>query len=244
MSNWPKNRTRSCTGQRRRFWKSVATSAPAPVMKNEWKRTAPSSPNCGFPTSGLTQPKSWTSRGCRRTKSGFPSWKMRWLSPKKRTGLVSESGRKKGCELLRTCCAFTTIWISSLFLKPWGQSEIPTPGWEQIFSKMRYLCRESRWNISCVVRLTKETELYAPGEKAYEILKGAVVRGAEPGVLSKTTMRTHKFKDAKMCPRVLAYDANALYPSTMEVVAQWAQTPRNVENFIEVLQRDRWFGFA
>ena len=87
-------------------------------------------------------------------------------------------------------------------------------------------------------------ELYAPGEKAYEILKGAVVRGAEPGVLSKTTMRTHKFKDAKMCPRVLAYDANALYPSTMEVVAQWAQTPRGDEKFIKVLQRDRWFGFA
>ena len=55
--------------------------------------------------------------------------------------LVSESGRKKGCELLRTCFAFTTIWISSLFLKPWSQSEIPTRGWEWIFSKMRYLCR-------------------------------------------------------------------------------------------------------
>ena len=37
---------------------------------------------------------------------------------------------------------------------------------------------------------------------------------------------------------------NALYPSTMEVVAQWAQTPRSDEKFIKVLQRDRWFGFA
>ena len=88
-------------------------------------------------------------------------------------------------------------------------------------------------------------ELYTPGEKAYEIFKGAVVGGGgQPGVLSKTRIRTHKFKDAKMCPRVMAYDANALYPSTMEVVAQWAQTPRNVEKFIKVLQRDRWFGFA
>ena len=42
---------------------------------------------------------------------------------------------------------------------------------------------------------------------------------AEPGVMSKTRIRTHKFQDAKMCPRVLAYDANPLYPSTMEVVA-------------------------
>ena len=62
--------------------------------------------------------------------------------------------------------------------------------------------------------------------------------------LSKTRIRSHKFKDAKMCPRVMACDANVLYPSTMEVVAQWAQTPRNVEEFIKVLQRDRWFGFA
>ena len=38
--------------------------------------------------------------------------------------------------------------------------------------------------------------------------------------MSKTRIRTHKFQDAKMCPRVLAYDANALYPDTMEVVAQ------------------------
>ncbi|CAH3043749.1 unnamed protein product [Porites lobata] len=45
-------------------------------------------------------------------------------------------------------------------------------------------------------------------------------QGAEPCVMSKTRIRTHKFQDAKMCPRVLAYDANALYPDTMEVVAQ------------------------
>ena len=63
--------------------------------------------------------------------------------------LVSESGRKKGCERFRFCCSFTTIWISSLLLKPWSQSEIPTRGWESIFSKMRYLF--------CVARLTKET---------------------------------------------------------------------------------------
>ena len=80
---------------------------------------------------------------------------------------------------------------------------VPLPG-----VSMRYLLRRT-------LNKRDAPELYAPGEKAYEILKGAVVRGAEPGVLSKTTMRTHKFKDAKMCPRVLAYDANALYPSTM-----------------------------
>ena len=68
----------------------------------EWFETAE---KLDFP--GLPPHKEW-----------FSDLKMRWLSPKKRIGLVSESGRKKGCELLRNCCAFTTIWISSLFLKP------------------------------------------------------------------------------------------------------------------------------
>ena len=152
--------------------------------------------------------------------------------------LVSESGRKKGCELFRFCCSFTTIWISSLLLKPWSQSEIPTRGWESIFSKMRYLF--------CVARLTKETlrSCTPQGRRPTKFSTAQFSGGGGAGVLSKTRIRTHKFKDAKMCPRVMAYDANALYPSTMEVVAQWAQTPRNVEKFIKVLQRDRWFGFA
>lgn len=102
---------------------------------------------------------------------------------------------------------------------------------------MKYLLRRT-------INKRDAPELYAPGEKAYEIVKGAVVGRAEPGVLSKTRIRTHKFKDAKMCSRVMAYDANARYPSAMEVVEQWAQTPRNVQKFIKVLQRDRWFGFA
>ena len=245
MWKWPTNRTRSCTCQRWRFWKSVATSPPAPVMTNGWKRTAPSSPNCGFPTSFLTQPKSWTSRGCRLPKSDFPSWRMRWLSPKKRTGLVSESDRKKRCELLRIGCTFTTIWISNLFLKPWSQCEIPTRRWESIFSKIQYLCRESRWNISCVVRLTKEKPgVVRPRGGGLRNSQRRGCRGAEPGLMSKTIIRTHKFQDAKMCRRVPGYGVNETYPSTMEVFAHWAQTPRKVEKFIEILQRDRWFGFA
>ena len=56
--------------------------------------------------------------------------------------------------------------------------------------------------------------------------------------MSKTIIRTHKFQDAKMCRRVPGYGVNETYPSTMEVVAHWAQTPRKVEKFIEILQRD------
>ena len=109
---------------------------------------------------------------------------------------------------------------------------VPLPG-----VSMKYLLRGT-------LNKRDALELYAPGEKAYEILKGTVVGEAWPGVMSKTRIRKHKFQDAKTCLRVLTYDANALYPSTMEVVAQCAQTPRYVEKFIEVLQRNRCFGFA
>ena len=100
-------------------------------------------------------------------------------------------------------------------------------------------------------------ELYAPGLGAYEMLKGAVVWG--PGLVfrrkneaGKTTIRSHKYQDAKVCQKVFGYDANTLHPSTMlgampfrkEVVVHWPQTPGQVERFVEALQRNRWFGFT
>lgn len=66
-------------------------------------------------------------------------------------------------------------------------------------------------------------------------------------------IRSPKFQDAKMCRSVLGYDVNALCPSTImlgampcdkEVVVHWPQKQGNVKKFIEVLQRDRRFGFA
>ena len=111
--------------------------------------------------------------------------------------------------------------------------------------KDRYLCRESRWNISCVVRLKKEKPgVVRPRGGGLRNSQRRGCRGAEPGLMSKTIIRTHKFQDAKMCRRVPGYGVNETYPSTMEVVAHWAQTPRKVEKFIEILQRDRWFGFT
>ena len=62
-------------------------------------------------------------------------------------------------------------------------------------------------------------ELYAPEREAYDMLKGAVVGG--PSLVftrkheaGKTKIRSHKYEDARLCQRVLGYNANALYPST------------------------------
>ena len=63
-------------------------------------------------------------------------------------------------------------------------------------------------------------ELYSPGKEAYERLKGAVVGGwslvftryHEVGV---TKIRSHQTVEPRVCLRILGYDANALYLSTM-----------------------------
>ena len=64
-------------------------------------------------------------------------------------------------------------------------------------------------------------ELYAPGKEAYEMLKAAAVGGpslvfTRRHVPGKTRIRTHKHKDlALLVKRILGFDANSLYPSTM-----------------------------
>jgi len=63
-------------------------------------------------------------------------------------------------------------------------------------------------------------ELYAPEREAYDMLKDAVVGGPSLVFTRKheageTKIRSHKYEDARLCQRVLGYDANALYPSTM-----------------------------
>jgi len=71
-----------------------------------------------------------------------------------------------------------------------------------------------------VLRGTVKEKLYAPTEKAYTHLKAAVSGGPsivftryhEAGV---TGIRSHQYPAAKPCKRILGYDANALYLSTM-----------------------------
>ena len=63
-------------------------------------------------------------------------------------------------------------------------------------------------------------ELWTPNEEEYKILKGVVVGGPslvftryhEVGV---TKIRSHKIANPKPCWKILGYDANALYLSTM-----------------------------
>jgi len=68
--------------------------------------------------------------------------------------------------------------------------------------------------------IERGAELYSPCKEAYGMLKEAVVGGQslvftwyhEAGV---TRIRPHRFKQPRVCKRIIGYDANALYLSTM-----------------------------
>ena len=63
-------------------------------------------------------------------------------------------------------------------------------------------------------------ELYTPGSEAYEMLKAAVVGGpslvfTRKHVAGGMRIRSHKYDLARIVKRILGFDANSLYPSTM-----------------------------
>lgn len=68
--------------------------------------------------------------------------------------------------------------------------------------------------------INRGAELWSPCKKEYHMLKGAVVGGPslvftryhEAGVRG---IRSHQFTNSKPCRRILAFDANVLYLSTM-----------------------------
>ena len=103
------------------------------------------------------------------------------------------------------------------------------------------------------------SELYRPGKEAYEMLKGAVVGGPslvftqyhEVGV---TKIRSHQTAEPRLRQRILGYDANALYLSTMleempcgkEKVVHFTGclTARAAPHLAQRLKNGTWFGFA
>ena len=63
-------------------------------------------------------------------------------------------------------------------------------------------------------------KLYAPTGEAYEMLKGAVVGGpslvfTRKHIAGQTRIRSHKYDLARIVQRILGFNANSLYPSTM-----------------------------
>ena len=102
-------------------------------------------------------------------------------------------------------------------------------------------------------------ELYSPGKEAYEMLKGAAV--GEPSLVfmqyhevGVTKIRSHQPAEPHLCQRILGYDANALYLSTMleempcrkeKVVHRTGGWTVGVApHLAQRLKNGTWFGFA
>ena len=103
----------------------------------------------------------------------------------------------------------------------------------------------------------KPPELYAPNAEAYAMLKAAVVGGpslvfTRKHVAGETRIRSHQYEDARVCRRILGYDANSLYPSTMMKempCGPGVVTARNNPEAAalvlpQLLFTKEWFGFA
>ena len=102
----------------------------------------------------------------------------------------------------------------------------------------------------------KPPKLYAPNKEAYDMLKAAVVGGpslvfTRKHVANQTRIRSHQDEDAKPAKRILGYDANSLYPSTMmkempcgEGVVTTYANPEAAARVFPDMMREGWFGFA
>ena len=103
----------------------------------------------------------------------------------------------------------------------------------------------------------KPPELYSPNKEAYAMLKAAVVGGpslvfTRKHVAGETRIRSHQYEDAKVCRRILGYDANSLYPSTMMkempcglgYVKSYDNPEAYARVFPQFLWTEEWFSFA
>ena len=105
--------------------------------------------------------------------------------------------------------------------------------------------------------IERGADLYSPGKEAYDMLKNAMVGG--PSIVFKryhevgvTQIRSHRYTKTKTCKKIIGYDANALYLSTMlrempcgkEEVVHYDNPQIAAVNLVNALKTKTWFGFA
>ena len=99
--------------------------------------------------------------------------------------------------------------------------------------------------------------LYPPNLEAYKMLKGAIVGGpslvfTRKHVVGETAIRSHCFPNSKPVKKILGYDANSLYPSTMledmpcgpGVVVTYSDPVEAAQALPMRIKTNKWFGFA
>ena len=99
--------------------------------------------------------------------------------------------------------------------------------------------------------------LFPPNLTAYKMLKGAVVGGpslvfTRKHVVGETAIRSHCCPNSKPVKKILGYDANSLYPSTMledmptgpGVVVEYEGPLAAAQALPMRIKTRKWFGFA
>ena len=103
--------------------------------------------------------------------------------------------------------------------------------------------------------IQRGAELYSPCKEVYGMLKEAVV-GGQSLVSTRyheadvTCIRPHQFKKPRVCERIISYDANMLYLSTVlrempcgnEQVIHYQNPADAASIFTERLKAGTWFG--
>ena len=103
--------------------------------------------------------------------------------------------------------------------------------------------------------IEKSAELFSPCEEAYYLLNGSLVGGPslvfsryhEAGL---TGIRSHRVKNPSICKKILCYDANALYLSTMlrDMPCEEGKVVHYNQDIAplmhKLLKNKKWFGFA
>lgn len=105
--------------------------------------------------------------------------------------------------------------------------------------------------------IKRGAELWTPCGEEYDMLKGAVVGG--PGLVftryheaGVTRIRSHQVEEPKLCRRILGYDANALYLSTMAKdipcgkgsIKHFDAPGAAAPVLTKKVQGKQWFGYA
>ena len=256
-----RNRVESCTltHPSSSFWTSQTICHQALPMTNESRHMGQNKPSLGFHTNGLTALTNVT------TRVSPPYWC--WYS-QLRNSFALKPEEYEECKRVFQERGMQTFgdWLeyyNNLDVTPFLETlekikAFYTKLGIDIFKdsvllpgvSMQYILRGT-------LRRRSPPELYAPGNEAYEMLKAAVVGGpslvfTRKHVAGQTRIRFHKYDLARIVKRILGFDANSHYPSTMaknmpcgkETVVHYEDPVQAVKDLIPRMYSKRWFGFA
>ena len=191
-------------------------------MTNGLRHMVRSKPSLGFPTNGLTALTNLTTRVSLNSGVGIHNYETVFALTPKEYEECKRVFQERGMQTFGDWLEYYNNLDVTPFLETLEKTKaFYTKLGIDIFKdavslpsvSMQYILRGT-------LRRRNAPELYAPSSDAYEMLKAAVVGGpslvfTRKHVAGETRIRSHKYDLARTVKRILGFDANSLYPSTM-----------------------------